>query len=292
MSSTKPESPSDPGNEGPPPRENVTAEFWRSDALPQLESRRSCREVACYRPHTHDRFSIGLIDAGESSFTGASGRSVELRPGDVLCIPAGHVHACNPEGGRWEYQMIHAEQYWIRQLLGAAGPEAGETARLLGAISVFRVPGLHRRFDALNERLFAGGVPDPARIGEELRNGLRRCARAVPLHREAPVSDPETSTRLRAVIARLRDDETAPALDELAELAGMSRFQLIRAMKRTTGLTPTSWRHDHRVNAARRLLREGGTLAGVAAELGFADQSHFHRVFRSHVASTPGSYRA
>ncbi|GAA1789603.1 AraC family transcriptional regulator [Leucobacter iarius] len=270
----------------------MTAEFWRSDALPQLESRRSCREVACYRPHTHDRFSIGLIDAGESSFTGASGRAVELRSGDVLCIPAGHVHACNPEGGRWEYQMIHADQTWIRRLLGAAGPEAGETERLLGAISVFRVPGLHRRFDALNERLFAGGVPDPARIGDELRNGLRRCARAVPLHREAPVSDPETSTRLRAVIARLRDDETVPTLDELAELAGMSRFQLIRAMKRTTGLTPTSWRHDHRVNAARRLLREGGTLAGVAAELGFADQSHFHRVFRSHVASTPGSYRA
>ncbi len=270
----------------------MTAEFWRSDALPQLESRRSCREVACYRPHTHDRFSIGLIDAGASSFTGASGRAVELRPGDVICIPAGQVHACNPEGGVWEYQMIHADQPWIRGLLDAAARDTGATERLFAGISVFRVPALHRRFDAINDRLFAGGAPDPARIGDDLRDGLLGCARAVPLHREEPTSDPEASPRLRAVTARLRADEKAPALDELAALAGMSRFQLIRAMKRATGLTPASWRHDHRINTARRLLREGRTPADVAASLGFADQSHFHRIFRSYVASTPGGYRA
>ncbi|HWV76460.1 MAG TPA: helix-turn-helix domain-containing protein [Isoptericola sp.] len=50
-------------------------------------------------------------------------------------------------------------------------------------------------------------------------------------------------------------------------------------------------RHNDRVTAARAMLRAGRPLAETAYELGFADQSHFHRVFRAHVAATPGVYR-
>ncbi|WP_176518330.1 AraC family transcriptional regulator, partial [Pseudomonas faucium] len=32
-------------------------------------------------------------------------------------------------------------------------------------------------------------------------------------------------------------------------------------------------------------------LAEVAYRLGFADQSHFQRVFKAHVGVTPGQYR-
>jgi hypothetical protein len=88
-------------------------EFWHSALMPQLESRRSCQEVACYRPHTHDRLSIGLIDSGTTTFTGAASGPVPLAAGDVILIPAGHVHACNPENGRWQYQMIQADQDWV-----------------------------------------------------------------------------------------------------------------------------------------------------------------------------------
>ena len=59
-------------------------EFWRSRDMPQLESRRSCQAVSCYRPHTHDRFSIGLIDAGQAVFAGSGDTRCELEPGDVL----------------------------------------------------------------------------------------------------------------------------------------------------------------------------------------------------------------
>jgi len=39
------------------------------------------------------------------------------------------------------------------------------------------------------------------------------------------------------------------------------------------------------------LLGEGLALAEVAYQLGFADQSHFQRVFKAHVGVTPGQYR-
>lgn len=257
-------------------------EFWHGTRVP-LESRRSCQEIACYRPHTHDRFSIGLIDSGTTVFAGAAGPRIRLTAGDVILIPAGHVHACNPDQGRWRYQMIQADQDWLATLM------PGPSTDLLAAITVFRAPELSRRFGDLNDRLFDDAAPDV--IAADLRAAFGACAATRPERRLAPATDAELLARLRPVLDRLRRDASNPKLDELAEVAGMSKFQLIRVMKRTTGLSPLAWRQNYRVVAAREMLRDGHSLADTACALGFVDQSHFHRVFRAHVAASPGSYR-
>ncbi|MDK0524223.1 helix-turn-helix transcriptional regulator [Streptomyces sp. ML-6] len=258
-------------------------EFWHSALLPHLESRRSCQEITCYRPHTHDRFSIGLIDSGLTTFAGAAGEALPLAAGDVILIPAGHVHACNPENGRWRYQMIQADQDWITTLL----PD--EPGSLPTEISVFRHPGLHDRFSTINDLLFLGA--DAERAETEFRQVLHDCAELAPHHRIAPATDAALLARLGTVIDRLHEAEPAPGLDELAEVAGMDKYQLIRAMKRATGLPPLAWRQNDRIITARAMLRDGRSLAETAYALGFTDQSHFHRVFRAHVAATPGAYR-
>ncbi|MEU2675019.1 AraC family transcriptional regulator [Streptomyces sp. NPDC007164] len=258
-------------------------EFWHSTLLPYLESRRSCQENTCYRPHAHDRFSIGLIDSGLTTFAGAAGEALPLATGDVILIPAGHVHACNPEHGRWKYQMIQADQDWITTLL----PDG--SGSLLAEINIFRHPGLHGRFSAVNDLLFLGANAE--RTETEFRGVLHDCAELAPHRRIAPATDAALLARLSTVIDRLHEDEPAPVLDELAEVAGMDKYQLIRAMKRATGLPPLAWRQNDRIITARAMLRDGRSLAETAYALGFADQSHFHRVFRAHVAATPGAYR-
>ena len=258
-------------------------EFWHSRQVPHLESRRSCRESACYRPHAHDRFSIGLIDSGTTVFSGAAGNPIRLAAGEVIIIPAGHLHACNPNEGRWEYQMIQADQNWITALL----PQTA--AHLLAGIRVYRQPEIHRRFTALNDMLFTDAGPSGIETG--FRTALHECAALEPAHSLPAHSDEELLARLHPVLVRLQQDESNPSLEDLAELAGMGRYQLIRAMKRLTGLAPLAWRQNERVTASRKMLREGRPLAETAHALGFVDQSHFHRVFRAHVAASPGRYR-
>src|SRR3546814_7161241 len=80
-------------------------------------------------------------------------------------------------------------------------------------------------------------------------------------------------------------------LSDLAQLAGMSRYQLIRAFRSTTGMTPHAWQLNQRVNLAREWIREGEGIADVAYRLGFADQAHFPRVFKAHTGITPGRFR-
>lgn len=79
-------------------------------------------------------------------------------------------------------------------------------------------------------------------------------------------------------------------LEALAQETGLSRFQLLRAFKRRFGLPPQTYRMRVRIGLAQKLLRDGAPPAGVAAELGFVDQSHMTRHFKRAVGLTPAKY--
>ena len=87
------------------------------------------------------------------------------------------------------------------------------------------------------------------------------------------------------------DPSAQSALSELAVAAEMSRYQLIRAFRKATGMTPHAWQLNQRINLARDAIRQGESLTDLAYRLGFADQAHFQRVFKAHTAVTPGHFR-
>ena len=96
--------------------------------------------------------------------------------------------------------------------------------------------------------------------------------------------------RLVPVLATLQTQPSA-SLRQLAQAAGLSPYQLIRAFRAATGMTPHAFQLNAHVNRARSGLQAGTALAQLAHELGFADQSHFQRVFKAHTGITPGRYR-
>jgi AraC-like DNA-binding protein len=80
-------------------------------------------------------------------------------------------------------------------------------------------------------------------------------------------------------------------LSRLAGECGLSVRHFARAFRRSTGCPPHRWLLEYRVDRAKDLLRAGGwSLAGIATACGFADQSHFTRVFSAIVGVTPGAW--
>ena len=259
------------------------SEFWRDPALPFVESRRASHSRACYRPHSHPTLSIGVVDAGHSRFQCAAVQA-PLAPGSLASVPAGLVHACNPlPDASWSYQMLHLEQDWVAALLAEIAPHLA----VPGQAFISHSPAAYQAFCQLNQVLFSdsGHSDKEAALIEFI--GQRLWCAGQPLGRL-----PEPSASLQALKARLLDPWSAtPSLTELAASQGLSRYQLIRLFRRDTGLTPHAWLLDQRVQQARQRLSQGADLAGLAQELGFADQGHFQRVFKAHVAATPGHYR-
>jgi AraC family transcriptional regulator len=79
---------------------------------------------------------------------------------------------------------------------------------------------------------------------------------------------------------------------ELADDAGVHPVHLARVFRAQQGRTPGDYLQRLRVRAACDLLRDRDyPLAIVAAECGFADQSHFTRVFRKFTETTPAQFR-
>ena len=262
------------------------ADFWRDPGLPFVESRRACRSRACYRPHSHPTFSIGAVDAGGSRFCGSGTGKIALGPGTLVLVPAQRVHACNPlPGMEWSYQMLHIEAEWLQRLRG----EYGGPVASAEPVRVRHEPALYRRFSALNNRLFSAAALEEKEAALIEFFGDCDLGKGDVVPADAAVIAPLP----RRLFDRLADEAAGSAsLAELAMLAGCDRYRLIRRFRAATGLTPHAWQLDRRIHQARRLLRQGIALAEVAQRLGFADQSHFQRVFKAHVALTPGRYRS
>jgi AraC-like DNA-binding protein len=80
-------------------------------------------------------------------------------------------------------------------------------------------------------------------------------------------------------------------LDELATVTRLSRFHLVRAFAREFGMPPHMYLNHVRLAQSKKLIAAGIPLAVVAAEVGFADQSHFTRHFIKTYGVTPARYR-
>ncbi len=105
-----------------------------------------------------------------------------------------------------------------------------------------------------------------------------------------PSEKPRRPSRIRLIcdLIEARYDE-ALSLDELSDLSGLDKFKLIREFKRAYGISPHSYLNIVRIRHARDRILGGGELADIAAAVGFSDQSHMTRAFRSTVGYTPGA---
>jgi AraC-like DNA-binding protein len=82
------------------------------------------------------------------------------------------------------------------------------------------------------------------------------------------------------------------SLAELANLAKLSQSQFARAFRDSTGVPPYRYILRSRIQRAEQMLaKTHAPIAEIAAQVGFADQSHFTKAFRRFVGATPKRWR-
>jgi AraC family transcriptional regulator len=101
------------------------------------------------------------------------------------------------------------------------------------------------------------------------------------------------SPRVRAATETLHDDpRRAWTLSTLAAHVGLHPSHLARAFRAAHGCTIGAYLRQLRLSEVARALALGErSVADLAGEYGFADQSHCTRAFRRWLATTPAAYR-
>jgi AraC-like DNA-binding protein len=235
---------------------------------------------------------------GEYVFGTVAGEPMRARRGrEVHAVHPGQLVAWDPSGAH--SGTAPSGRPWTSRLMVV------ETARLAALASdeddlvepgvcfpdpVVSDPRLASAFSALHRSL--EGPSTRLERDERLAGWLRAITNRAS---SRPVTTSPTSRDERAL--RRAGDYLAEhalenvALDDLAAVAGVGKFRLIRMVRRRTGLTPHALQIAHRVRHARHLLERGETVAHTAAASGFGDQSHLHRHFTRTLGITPAAYR-
>ena len=79
-------------------------------------------------------------------------------------------------------------------------------------------------------------------------------------------------------------------IETLAADIFVSKYYLIKKFKRIVGMTPHQFCIQNRIRKAQSLLDAEQVICGVAAEMGFYDQSHFDKAFQRIVGTSPSEY--
>jgi AraC-like DNA-binding protein len=246
--------------------------------------------TAHYAVDPRDEYVFGIVLEAPMVCRRGSERRL-IQPGGLVAWDPSAAHAGTAtEAGPWSARLMVVE--------------AADLAALGGDEDAVFPSGVH--------------FPEPAVSDPELARAFLRMHRALESPRSTHL---ERDHRLADWLGRLvertcgrrpprlppraRDDRALRAaceylaerpernvgLEELARVAGIGKFRLVRLFGEHLGLPPHALQIAHRVRMARRLLEEGIPVADVAAATGFADQSHLNRHFRRSLGLTPHEYR-
>lgn len=237
--------------------------------------------------HAHRRLVIGVNVSGVHSYT-YRGRRVTEPPGHVAFINPGEAHTGQLESGTvWDYRGIYVTPNYLRSLAG--GRRTGSRSVPVFREALVDNPGLARdviRVHALCER-----QEDPLQCEYLFQRMLRRM-----LERYASIPRmPERPSDNLPAVRRARDFLEANlaqrvSLAELARVAKLNKYHLLRLFEKEVGLPPHAYLLSRRIQESQSLLRQGMACADVAAELGFADQAHFSRRFKRTIGVSPAAW--
>ena len=109
---------------------------------------------------------------------------------------------------------------------------------------------------------------------------------------DGPKDSPRSLETLVGAVEIVLRSRRPVTVAEAAEAASMSVSHFSRTFREVTGISFAKFALRHRLGqAALQLLRTRDPIKAVAADWGFANDSHLHRCFLSYYGCSPGEYR-
>ncbi|MBE9178995.1 AraC family transcriptional regulator [Oculatella sp. LEGE 06141] len=267
-------------------REQVS--FWRVPEMANLELLQATYITHCFTRHAHDTYAIGVIQQGAEAFAYRGSNHVAPASHIVLINP-GEMHTGHAatEAG-WTYSMFYPDICLLQQ----AVQEISQPPHALPFFTqpVVYDPWLTELMVQLHRSL-ARSAPALEHDSRLLWTLTQLIARHAELRvRLQPVgSEPCAVQQIRAYLEAHYAENVS--LDQLAAIANLSPFYLLRSFRRQVGLPPHCYLNQIRLTQAKRLLALEYPISQVAHLVGFADQSHLTRQFKRMWGVTPGQYQ-
>lgn len=212
------------------------------------------------------------------------GREYPVPPGSAffLMVPEPHVYFLPPDSPSWEFLYVTVNGSELVRLAmefrrrnGVVRSYAAESPALRAAREILA---------ACREKRLAGRYDASARAYSFLMTLM-----AEPAAGASPEGG-DFMTRIHDFCRRNLDRPIS--VDDLARVAGCSRWHFTRRFRELAGEPPHTFILAQKMRLALRLLQTtAAPVKEIAGSCGFEDTSYFCKVFKFHYGITPGGYR-
>lgn len=210
----------------------------------------------------------------------------------VLALPAAHyVFEKNDRSGRRDVRIAGTSSKRFTRTLEGAGHILG-IAFHAGLAAPFLHAPIARFTDQLvpvKTKIFTSAA---TKILEARTDALAVAEAEAFIASRLPELDDE-SLLAAELVEKISADRSLCRVEQLAELSGRGERALQRLFHRNVGLSPKAVIRRFRLVEAAELLarKKGPRLTELAQSLGYFDQAHFIRDFKSFVGRLPSEYR-
>ncbi len=252
--------------------------------------------------HSHDFCELIVVTRG---------KSMHMLEGNEFPVTAGDVFLLQ---GHQQHHFFDRENLDLINIMydpEKIGLPESDLRRMPGYCALFLLEPTYRRQHNFASRLHLKRVPlaHVEQLAEEMENecdndapGREVALRAKLLELMVYLSRAYTSTdtteahallRVGNVIGALENDFSKDwKLEELQNIAHMSRSNLMRVFRKATGQTPIEYLVRLRIQRAMELLRNTDlNITEIALETGFNDSNYFTRQFKRINGSAPTAFR-
>jgi AraC family transcriptional activator of pobA len=248
----------------------------------------------CRRPVTHGQAVLAFYTGGHARVE--LNGEWHLGAGDVLLVPAGEPHRT--------LELRRPELWGLT--FGAPCFAANGAASLLepfervrdGGAAVVRIPSArHGYLEGLFRELVDVGR-GPGASGDALAAVQRSLLTLILADVERAAGPVDGRPASGGVVARAlrfieRNCLGRLTLADVADAIGRSPTYVTSALTRATGRSAGAWIVGGRMAEARRLLLHSDErVDAIAGRVGYADATHFIRMFRREHGATPAAWRA
>lgn len=278
-----------------------------SQAREAFERHQSPVWLRRYSGHEHRRAEPGtfvhsyavivLVTRGQGRIRHAG--DLLLRAGDVHLIPPGDAHGSAQREALEGWALAFHPDALAREEASwgsSAGPRLGPLLRVRsGCHPVLRPSAAQRkRLDGWM-RLIEHELQGNGRMRDEAVSALLRLV-LIELERvSSPEATPDAAGQRLARQALTHIEANALGALSLAQVAravGRSTTHVASVVRKETGRTVGQWILEYRMAEARRRLRGTDERVDIIGErLGYADATHFIRLFRRTHGVTPAAWR-
>lgn len=259
-------------------------QFYRDKELPfEIKLSDTISDLS-YKKHSHEEYSLGIVNKGESSFW-CEGNLTEIYQKTLVFIPNNIVHTCNPNCDKlWKYKMIYVQPYWVKGFMESHGD---------GNISYPVVKDIsnQKAFGDINKLI--DNLLSPVSFFEKEASLLSLFEQMLgDVDTREYRSRRELQPKLKIIKEYLHNSFLEKiTLDQLEQVSGLNKFFIIRSFKKEFSIPPHTYQTLLRINYAKKELRKYRPITEVVYETGFYDQSHFNKAFKNHVGVTPEKYQ-